>query len=211
MVAQRSLSAPWRISPHYPTSLWRAGVVVAERYALPLPSSLAGGAYTLVLEVPGAGSAELPVQVADEVKPLTAGLGIRHPADVTFGEQMWLLGTEWSLLDGQAALDLYWQALDVMGTNYKIFVHLLNAEGTIVGQVDTMPRGWSYPTTLWSRQELFRDRILVPVQDLPPGSYRAALGVYRPETGRLAALDGQGHRIAGDRAILSAPLIIPQP
>jgi hypothetical protein len=202
---------PWRISPHYPSSLWRPGVLVAERYALHLAPSLEGGAYTLVVDLPGVGRVDAPVQLAARAEPLAAELPTAHPSDVTFGEQMWLLGYAWDLPGEQAALDLCWQALDVMDTNYKIFVHLLNAKGAIVAQVDTMPRGWSYPTTLWSRQELFCDRVLLDVRDVPPGRYRAALGVYRSETGRLPAFGSQGERIADDRAILSTPLVIPQP
>jgi hypothetical protein len=185
--------------------------VVAERYALPLDAALESGSYSLVLDVsePSGAQAvrvELLLPLASQARPLTAGRDVDHLADVTFGERLWLLGYRWE----DATLGLCWQALDVMGTNYKIFVHLLDGEGATVAQVDTMPRGWSYPTTLWSRQELFCDRIPLPVQDLPAGSYHAALGVYRPEIGRLPAIDGEGRRIPDDRVRLATPLVLPQ-
>jgi hypothetical protein len=72
-----------------------------------------------------------------------------------------------------------------------------------------MPRGWSYPTTLWSRQEIYRDRIVMSLGDVEPGQYQVALGVYRPETGRLKAIDGNGLPVADDRVVLSEAIVIP--
>jgi hypothetical protein len=210
-------AGPWGISPHYPTSAWRQGVVVAERYALPLDPSLPGGEATLTLRVRDEGTgqelgaAQIPIRLAGQAEPIAPALErVPFTADVTFGDQMWLLGYDGQVVELRLALDLWWQALDVMGTNYKVFVHLVDVEsGEIVAQVDTMPRGWSYPTTLWSRQEIFRDRIEMSLKDVEPGQYRVAIGVYRPETGRLAAIDGQGQRIADDRAILEEAIVVP--
>ncbi len=200
----------WGISPHYPTSAWRQGVVVAERYAIPLDPALPGGEATLTIRVQNEstgqelGAAQVPTRLAGQAGPLAPALeAVPFTADVTFGDQMWLLGYDWQVKDRRLALDLWWQALDVMGTNYKVFVHLIDVEdGEIVAQVDTMPRGWSYPTTLWSRQEIFQDRIELSLRDVEPGQYRVAIGVYRPETGRLPAVDAQGRRIADERVIL---------
>jgi hypothetical protein len=207
----------WGISPHYPTSAWRQGVVVAERYAIPLDLALPGGDATLTIRVHDQdtgqelGAAQVPVRLASQAGLLAPGLqAVPFTADVTFGDQMWLLGYGGQVKDRRLALDLWWQALDVMGTNYKVFVHLVDAEsGEIVAQVDTMPRGWSYPTTLWSRQEIFRDRVELSLGDVEPGRYQVAIGVYRPETGRLEAIDAQGQRIADDRAILEEVMVVP--
>ncbi len=214
------------ISPHFPTSDWAEGVVVAERYGLPIDASLPGGEYLLDIRVHDAATAEtlgrvsLPLQLEDQAGPLAPGVrSVPYQADVTFGDQMWLLGYAWQVerqgLARQAlALDVWWQALEVMGTNYKVFVHLLREDGAspsdIVAQVDTMPRGWSYPTTLWSRQEIYRDRIVMSLRDAEPGEYRVALGVYRPETGRLRAIDGDGRRVADDRVVLSEVIVVPE-
>jgi hypothetical protein len=223
--AELSRSGPWRLSPHYPTSRWPQGVVVTERYALPLDPGAASGApgYALALQLGGPVPTEhvelslpldAPASLLASARPLTAGLGIDRLTDVTFGGQMWLLGYRWvppGDAGGEGTLGLCWQALDGMSTNYKLFVHVLDEHSQTVAQVDTMPRGWSYPTTLWSRQELFCDRVPLPVQDLPPGGYRAALGLYRPETGRLPAIDGDGRRLSDDRFFLPSRLQIPEP
>jgi hypothetical protein len=85
-------------------------------------------------------------------------------------------------------------------TNYKVFVHLVRLDdGAIVAQQDTMPRGWSYPTSYWSRQETFIDRLELDISTVQPGEYGLALGVYKPELGRLAAVRGDGYRFPDDR------------
>jgi hypothetical protein len=96
-----------------------------------------------------------------------------------------------------------------MGTNYKVFVHLIHPDdGTIVAQQDAMPRGWSYPTSYWSRQEVFVDRLYVDIKGVAPGEYLLAMGLYRPDTGRLAAVDGTGNRVPEDRVFLSERVAI---
>jgi hypothetical protein len=210
----------WRVSPHFPTADWPRGVVVAERYALPIDPALPGGAARLAIGIRDEATAEklgqvdVPVRLQDRAGPLVpAAIELPFQADVTFGDQMWLLGYEERVEKQRLVLDLWWQALEAMDTNFKIFVHLVRAEGAsrgeIAAQVDTMPRGWSYPTTLWSRQEIFRDRIELSLREVPPGAYRVALGVYRPETGRLKAIDGSDQPIKDDRVFLSERIVVP--
>jgi hypothetical protein len=212
-------SEVWRISPHYPTSRWKAGVVVAERYAIALPPSLPGGDYRLAIAVADAGSGQAldtqahQVRVAGEAVAFAPILeDIQLPVDVTFGDQMWLLGVDLGQDRDHLVLDVYWQVLRTMGANYKVFVHLIRpADGAIVAQQDAMPRGWSYPTSLWSRQEVFVDRVLLDASGVEPGEYQVALGVYRPETGRLDAMDREGSAIPDGRAVLSERITVVRP
>jgi hypothetical protein len=137
---------------------------------------------------------------------------MQDPADVTFGEQMWLLGCTPKQEGSLLRLDLYWQALRAMHTKYKIFVHLIDpVTGNIVAQHDSMPRDWSYPTSLWDRQEVFVDRVGLDVSDVKPGAYQLAVGVYEPEGDRLAAVDRQGRPIADGRAILTQTIEVNAP
>jgi mannosyltransferase len=76
-------------------------------------------------------------------------------------------------------LTLFWQAEATPAERYKVFVHLLDADGTLIAQTDTEPVGGFVLTTLWSPGESLIDRygVLVP-PDSTPGEYRLLVGMY---------------------------------
>ena len=200
-------SGSWRISPHYPTSRWRKGVFISERYALHLDPSLPGDEYGFTIQIQDSLSGlkiatqRLVIHIPTDAQALSSPLtNIPFPIDVTFGSTMWLLGYDHQGDGDRLTLYLYWQVIETMTTNYKVFVHLVRLDdGVIVAQQDTMPRGWSYPTSYWSRQETFIDRLELDISTVQPGEYGLALGVYKPELGRLAAVRGDGYRFPDDR------------
>ncbi|MGB3714004.1 MAG: hypothetical protein WA996_06205 [Candidatus Promineifilaceae bacterium] len=66
-----------------------------------------------------------------------------------------------------------------------------------------MPRQWTYPTSLWGLDEIIDDSILISLEDVPPGEYGIAIGVYDSITGeRLPLVDGTGASIQDGRLIL---------
>ncbi|MBN1933569.1 MAG: glycosyltransferase family 39 protein [Anaerolineae bacterium] len=202
------------ISPHFPTSHWTPGVMVAERYALPpidaslgYTSSAPPGEYLLGVSVSDSvveTAQTVHIVVPEETVLLNPALAeMQVEADVTFGNRLRLIGYTPVQTGDQLTLDLYWQALAAMSTDYKVFVHLLDpATGEIAAQRDWMPRNWSYPTSLWDRQELFIDRMTLDVSGVAAGQYRLAVGVYEPDGDRLAAVDAQGQAAPDNRALL---------
>jgi hypothetical protein len=96
--------------------------------------------------------------------------------------------------DGDALrLTLVWQAAGAPG-DFTRFVHLLDAGGNIVAQVDGAPAGDSYPTGQWQPGEVVADALTFDLSALPPGEYRVAVGFYAPteELPRLPAADATG-------------------
>jgi hypothetical protein len=86
---------------------------------------------------------------------------------------------------------LYWQAKAPMSEDFTVFVHVLDAGGQIVGQMDSQPLEGNYPTSWWAPGELIVDRRSAPVKT--PGSYRLLVGWYRLSDGsRLPLADGSG-------------------
>jgi hypothetical protein len=67
-----------------------------------------------------------------------------------------------------------------------------------------MPRYNTFPTTDWPLVERIDDVHIVPLpQDLPPGEYQIALGLYRVETGeRLPATMRDGDPIPDAAVVL---------
>jgi hypothetical protein len=82
---------------------------------------------------------------------------------------------------------LYWRAQGETRTSYKVFVHLLDAQGAIVAQSDTIPANWARLTTSWLPPEVIEDtHTLFPPTSLAPETYRLVAGLYDPSTGRRA-------------------------
>jgi len=174
-IAQTAVEA---IAPRYPTQRWPAGVVVADRYVIPIASTLPAGTYELELRVVDAASGETAgvltraIDLGAEAAPYVPALEeMAYAANVTYGGTIRLLGYTPQMEGGRLAVDLYWLALDVMEEDEKVFVHLVDpASGETLAQVDTMPRDWSYPTSRWGRREVFVDRIVLDVSGVPAGT-----------------------------------------
>jgi hypothetical protein len=123
--------------------------------------------------------------------------------NLTFADQVHLLRYAYpgeSVAPGQAIhLVLTWQAASGPDIDYSVFVHLLDASGQIVQQIDGSPLGGMYPMSMWQEGELVTDRYAFLLsEDFPAGDYRLVVGVYRWDTlERLPIFDVDGSA-AGD-------------
>ncbi len=196
----------------YPTPDWPAGAVVRTFVDLRLPAAVETGDYNLGLRLldieSGApltdwimGSIQVTGRTRNfEIPPMI------HAVGADFGEQVTLLGYDLDLSPneegGTARLILYWQAQKEMETAYKVFVHLLDADGTIIAQVDREPQAGVTPTTGWLADEVVTDEIEMPVTEIMAATQSIAVGLYDPLTGeRLSTLDAAGV-VVGDRVLI---------
>jgi 4-amino-4-deoxy-L-arabinose transferase-like glycosyltransferase len=122
--------------------------------------------------------------------------------EAQFGDSISLLGFT---IDGQEAepgqvlrIKLFWKAEDSLEEDYKVFLHLLDAEGQIVAQHDGRPVGGFNRTTEWVEGQTTIDRhgVLIP-WEVSPGLYRLALGMYDADTGRRLYVSADG-QVVGD-------------
>jgi hypothetical protein len=92
-------------------------------------------------------------------------------------------------------LTLTWQAVDPIGEDYTVFVHVLTLADEKVAQHDSYPCGGECPTRSWQPGEIIVDRyrLALPVDTLP-GPFRLALGLYLLDTGERAAVVGHDNR-----------------
>ena len=80
---------------------------------------------------------------------------------------------------------LVWRAEAETPTDYRVFVHLVDATGAIVAQSDAAPAGWTRPTTGWLPGEYVLDtHILTLPATLPDGPLSLRVGLYDPDTGQ---------------------------
>jgi hypothetical protein len=82
---------------------------------------------------------------------------------------------------GIVDLALYWQPQRQLPADYTTYIHILNADGAVIGQSDHRPGGVYYPTSLWEPGELLQDvhKIHLTEESLGPGPYLIQAGLYR--------------------------------
>jgi Dolichyl-phosphate-mannose-protein mannosyltransferase len=198
-----------------PTTLWRVGEMIRDDYWVPIaPDAPAPSTAQIqialydrndrtdLLALDPNGQAITPVVgrfPIDLALPLAARADL--PANYTFGKEIKLKGYD-SRLDPSLRLTLYWERVGPESVDYTVFVHVLDAKGTIVAQRDQQPLGGAYPTSVWNEGEQVADPYMIPV---PPEASQIELGLYDAEGGaRLEVADGNGHDI-GDHVALPLP------
>jgi 4-amino-4-deoxy-L-arabinose transferase-like glycosyltransferase len=140
-----------------------------------------------------------------DVRLATYGVGPlpREPSvslDVLFGEGMALEGS--ALLDDTfvpgeiVPVTLFWEALRDVETWYKVSVQMLDGEGHLVSQVDTVPGDGLWPTTSWRAGDSLIDRYGVRVPSkAPSGSYSLIVVVYDAADGRRLSVERPTERV----------------
>ncbi len=122
-----------------------------------------------------------------------------RPLDANFGNLAKLTGLtmepEPASPGGTLRVTLFWQALRNIPVQYTVFVHLLDGQGGVVSQKDSMPMSNQHPTTEWQPGETVVDMFYdLPVSDkAAPGEYSLEIGLYRADGRRLDVLDALGN------------------
>ncbi len=127
---------------------------------------------------------------------------IQHPLRADLGGVARLLGYDLEQESGLLELTLYWQARAEMDADYTVFVHLLDDAPQVRAQADGPPLHGLLPTTAWRPGEIIPDRHFLPFgEELAPGRYRLAVGLYSPHT---------GERLGNDQILLGEVTLEPQ-
>ncbi len=223
----------------FPTTLWPAGRIIADRREIELPATTKPGLYRWVAGLYHSENQERLTVVTtngpspDDVIELGA---LKVPMDaraaapeqalnVSIGTNIRLIGFDLSGQDavgktianvqngtparltmrtGQSlALSLYWQALARPESDYKVFVHVLDENGSVAAQQDAMPGKNRYPTHIWDANEIVGDPYLLPL-DLSPGRYSVTVGMYSPESGERLVTQGDAGQALADRQVTIA-------
>ena len=174
---------------------WRSGQVVTTTHKIDLPGD-AWGLYSLQASLSRANDPSTDLFLARDGTPietLTLPLVIR-PAQTTavslppptsqaeFGKDIYLLdsnirppaqsGRPFEITAG-------WTTEAPLDTDYTIFAHLVDAEGSIIAQHDQQPLGGRYPTTVWEAGEVVSDTISITLPAEAAGKTACLrLGMY---------------------------------
>ena len=208
----------------FPLHRWPDGKVLAQPFALTLPTDLRAGLYDLELGLYYVGNgAPLAYHAADgstdDVVSLgrikvelpratTHELGAATRLNLKVGDTIALLGyrlpSKSPIHPGESLkVDLYWQSLATPPRDFTAFVHLLDASGALRAQSDSAPRHGTYPTSIWTPGEIILDpRTITLPADASPGTYHLEVGMYEwPSLQRLPITDA-ADRARGDHAVL---------
>ena len=200
------------IAVDWPSRDWPANSVVWGHYSTRAPDDLPQGMYDVVLQLsdPETGLAFGQEAVIDRVTVGSATCVLAVPegavgVNARFGDAMRLLGYRLDRMGGNVELTLYWRPERRMEADYKVFVHVFPpGTGIPVAQDDAMPLQWRYPTSYWSLDEMVTDVLSISMEQVPPGEYGVAVGVYDPATGeRLPVWD------SSDNVLLDGRLVFP--
>lgn len=203
----------------YPTSLWHPGEIIADTYRVPV-WQVAIAPVALRIEVglydrrTGQSlPATDPNGAAIGTSPVIARLRLASPqAPASPAASQFTLGDAIALADfnldtyeahpgNTIRLSLDWHALATPAKDYTVFVHLVDPQGNLRGQVDRPPLGDDFPTSFWVPGDHVHDVYEVALApDAPAGDYRILAGLYDPVTGeRLPALAADGMRLPDDQ------------
>jgi hypothetical protein len=120
----------------------------------------------------------------------------------------------WLAPRGDLHLVLVWRSLaDHPPLAAKVFVHLVNARGEILAQVDNVPVSWTRPLETWQRDEQLLDAYSLPfpADQRVPGTL-LQIGLYDPDTNvRLPAYDQRGALLPDNTFSMSVPIERPNP
>ena len=194
----------------YPTSAWQVGHIVQETYLLPvkkapdapIAAELNVGVYRF------ADMARLPI-FDGEGRPIEHSVLTRikvrvptpeqtppYAAEANWDDRILLKGYDLTpstaAAGGEFTLTLYWQVRQTPQKDYTVFIHLMDAQGEMIGQGDGPPCSGRYPTSLWEPGEALRDVHTLSIRPgAAPGLATLWVGWYDLPTGQRLPLTGR--------------------
>ncbi len=198
----------------YPVTQWPTDETVLVQS---LPWALPQGRFALEVAVADSDNALLPVRTLSPLRPVVDGGWLRLGSfertrrgwqampettvagaalDARFGDNIRLLQASIAPVARgatTATVALAWQIEAAPPLDYSLFIHLLNAAGEKVTQLDTQPRdGFGpLPMTTWPMNATIAGNYALPLPvNLPPGEYTVIVGLYDWQAGANLAATG---------------------
>jgi hypothetical protein len=203
-----------------PMDLWGAEDEVADRYTLVLPEEALQGRYRVEIALHHSNGSPALFRAEDGQGDALALTDLLYPPvvstlppepdvplEMSLGDAIALVG-----YDGPARVApgetfhvaFYWKAAAQPQVDYKVFVHLVGDDGTLLAQSDSQPANWSYPTSRWQAGEYVRDEHTLTLDPTAPrGDAWLSVGLYDLDTGeRLVVRDEAGNALAERRVLV---------
>ncbi len=106
------------------------------------------------------------------------------PLDANFENGMSLRGVSLSSravsCNEKLGVTLFWTTDARIKETYRVFAHLVNAQGNVAGNKDVIPGRGAFPTVYWKAGEWLEDTIYVPInRGARSGTYNVIVGAYK--------------------------------
>jgi hypothetical protein len=129
--------------------------------------------------------------------------GVEHPLWRDFGGVAALLGYAVQAVtaggEDRLQMNLWWRALAEMDRDYTVFIHIVDQDGGIRAQQDTLLLSGDRPTSAWRAGETVKQQYDLALPSDATRAYTVLTGLYCLETGeRLPVWDEAGQRVADD-------------
>jgi hypothetical protein len=189
---------------------WADGEAICRRSWIRTPAGLPPGDYRLLVAA-GAGSpAAFDLAVTASARLFEAPAGATG-VNATLGEAIQLAGYSVTTTADSLVVSLIWHALGTPAAGEKVFVHLVDGEGTLVAQSDALPAA-GYTTDQWIAGEYVVDvhTLALPAALAATENWgervQLRTGMYDPITGnRLPVFDGEGNPVPDGAVALPLP------
>ena len=195
---------PWLLN----AELWTPGQTYNIRPRWRLPVELPGDTYPLRLQLLDADGREswptpvtlgkVRVETWEREFELPAGL---DPLGIEAGTSALLQEVTVEREGSELVVTVVWQARQATDEEYTAFVHLLDAGGDIVEQID---RPLSPPTTSWVPRQVIAESYVLTLPG-GGGDYQIAVGLYERASGVGLPLYKSGRQLPDDRYLLEVP------
>lgn len=175
----------------FPTVYWKPGDTFRDTVQIPIAAHATPGQYAITIGLYPVGKPDerLLITSSGDDHVIVDAIKVsprdhfaytpRTRVNANFGGQIDLSGYDLAVDQKTLHLVLYWRARTIIDNNYTVFLHVLDANGNIIDQVDRQPHQGNYPTSLWHAGEQVRDEYTLP---LPADTRRIVIGLYNAAT-----------------------------
>lgn len=187
--------------------------IVRARHEITIPPMAAAGYARILLSLNGQPLPPIRIALVESTRKFRVPI-IRRPQLTLVGDALQLLGYKLDRTEYRAGetlpLTLYWSANETPDASYKVFVHLVDANGVLRTQQDSIPQNGALPTNRWFAGEYISDEYNLQLPgDLAAGEYRIVVGMYEEASGaRVPLTDANGVRLKDDAVTLDDRITI---
>ncbi len=170
------------VSPTYSPARWKQGDMLRQEVFFRLPARLPGGEFHWRVNGQMIQTSLLTLSLHPPARSFVSP-PLAHPQTVVLTPAIKLLGWNEKIEGQKLTVDLVWQATQETTESYRVFLHLLDADGNLVSQSDGEPANWTRPTSGWWAGEVVLDLRTLTVPG--PGEYTLRVGWVNEEGERI--------------------------